>query len=270
MDHPVQSETRQHSDGTSLGGLHKHRDELNKRRSTTEYYYRRSIRIAIVSLFLIPTTIFITFKFFPQRLLSSYEPFILLGGLVGVVYMILPWAVLPAYRHRLRDFDTDIQELDFQIDLQQFQVSSIESRAEKILHINDFQLRRYYDLNLSQNLWVFDLGIICILLGVVIIAVSLYLVLRVATSAQAQIVTAILGGTGALFTNIIAAIYLKMNTSASDNLAAFHAKLVQTNRLLLANLLVSRIEDAEKRGTTLATLAIGLVGSPHEGTPPPP
>jgi hypothetical protein len=64
--------------------------------------------------------------------------------------------------------------LDFQIDLQQFQVSNIESRAEKILRINDFQLRRYYDLNLCQNFWVFSLGIFCILLGVAVIAASLY------------------------------------------------------------------------------------------------
>ena len=167
---------------------------------------------------------------------------------------------------RVRDFDADIQELDFQIDLQQFVVSPMESRAEKILHINDFQLRRYYDLNLSQNFWVFSLGVLCIVLGVGVIAATLYLVLRVASTLQAQVVTAILGGTGALFTNVIAAIYLRMNTSAADNLAAFHTKLVETNRLLLANLLASRVEDATRRDATLAALAVGLTGGSPEET----
>jgi hypothetical protein len=47
-----------------------------------------------------------------------------------------------------------------------------------------------------------------ILLGVGVISATLYLVLHVAATLQAQVVTAILGGTGALFTNVIAAIYL--------------------------------------------------------------
>jgi hypothetical protein len=261
----VQSEAHQPDSGdTSLKGLRERRAELSTRRSRVQNVYRLFLGMAIVVMIVAPVSAS-SFLLRPHATPSEKQLIVT----AAAAYIILPWAMLPSYRQRLRDADTDIQELDFQIDLQQFQVSNIESRAEKILRINDFQLRRYYDLNLSQNLWVFGLGIFCIILGVLVIASSLYLVLHVAVTPQAQIVTAILGGTGALFTNIIAAIYLKMNTSASDNLAAFHAKLVQTNRLLLANLLVSRIEDAEKRGTVLATLAVGLVGSPPEGVPPP-
>jgi len=86
-----------------------------------------------------------------------------------LLYALMPLAMLPTYRIRLRQVENDIYELDFQIDLQEFEVSKQESRAEKILRLNDFQLRRYYDLNIRQNSWVFGLGVFCIVLGIGVI-----------------------------------------------------------------------------------------------------
>ncbi len=258
-----QSETHQ-SDGdkASLANLTKRQAEVIKCRKKEQRKYQILFFLGIFLLGGIPVAYFFlpVFGIIPKMGLIP----------IALIYMVLPWMMLPASRQQRRKFDDELRELEFQIDLQRFHVSNIEIRAEKILHINDFQLRRYYDLNLSQNYWVFGLGIFCICLGVVIIAASLYLVLlSPKEDPHTQNVTAILGGTGALFTNVIAAIYLKMNTAASDNLAAFHTKLVQSNRLLLANLLVSRIENPEKRGSTLAALAVGLVGNPSEVTSPP-
>lgn len=174
------------------------------------------------------------------------------------VYALMPWMMLPMYRMRVRDAETDLQDLDFQIDLQQFEVNIREQRAEKILRINEFQLRRYYDMNLSQNFWVFTLGVFCIILGVTVIAVAFYLVLSIATDNQTKIVVAALGAIGALLTNYVAAIYLKMNASSAENLTSFHSRLVETHEILLANLLASRIDDTTKRSDTLANIATGI------------
>jgi len=151
--------------------------------------------------------------------------------------------------------------------LQQFEVGREESRAEKILRINQLQLRRYYDMNLSQNFWVFSLGVFCILLGVSVIALSLYLVLGAGLATDTKIIVASLGGVGSILANFVAAIYLRMNTSASQNLAAFHSRLAETNQLLLANLLASRIQNDEQRWRTLAELARGLVAVKHDPAP---
>jgi hypothetical protein len=169
-----------------------------------------------------------------------------------------------ADRAKLRDLDNDLGQIEFQIDLFSHKLSEEELKAEKLLRLNDFQLRRYYDLNLNQNRWVFKLGIGCIAAGVFILAVTLY-VLRYMTPEPLQIVTAVLGGVGAVLTNYVAAIYLKMSASASDSLASFHGRLVETHQLMLANLLISRIEDPILRWDTLSKLAIKI--APAKGSP---
>jgi hypothetical protein len=175
-----------------------------------------------------------------------------------VAYAITPLLVAPLARARLRDVEADIQEIDFRIDLQQFEVSLGEQRAEKVLRIHEFQLRRYYDMNLSHNFWVFSLGVVCILLGMVVTVIAVYLILKVAATTETKIIVAILGGTASILTNFVAVIYLRMNAAAASNLAAFHGRLVETHQLLLANLLASRIENDEQRWQTLALLAQGL------------
>lgn len=157
------------------------------------------------------------------------------------------FAGLPVLRANLLDAKADIDEIDFRVELSSYPVSARETRAEKLLRLNDIQLRRYYDLNLSQNRWVFGLGIVCIALGTCIIAISLYIVIRLAQDKDTQIVTGVLGAVGAFLTNYVAVIYLKINASATETLAAFHSRLVETHQALFGNLLASRIEDDGKR-----------------------
>jgi hypothetical protein len=171
---------------------------------------------------------------------------------------------VPSHHRRIKQYEANIQELGFTIDLQQFAVSPREMRAEKILRLNEFQLRRYYDLNISQNTWVFGLGLCCILLGAAIIGLTLYLVVKVVTTPQEQLVTAALGTVGAVLTNFIAVIYIRMNTATTEHLAAFHTRLVETNQLLLGNLLASRIDDDTKRWETLSQLSLKLVDTGKE------
>jgi hypothetical protein len=127
-------------------------------------------------------------------------------------------------------------------------------------------LRRYHDINLQQNTWVFSLGVLCILLGVAVIGVTFYLVISVAQTLDAKVITGALGAIGSLLTNYIAAIYLKMHSAATANLAAFHNKLVDTHQTLFGNLVASRIEDDKLRGDTLAKLALHVAGSGSKST----
>lgn len=232
-----------------VADLEKRRFDLTKRRGVIALQSQLLLPLGLICL-LAPAFSFL----FPEH---NRRTFSAVSLLYGAMILAVTWA----FRSRLRTMEADIQDIEYQKDLRQFEVSKSESRAEKILRINELQLRRYYDLNLTQNLWVLWLGVVCILLGIGVIGCSLYLCLYVAKTVQAQVVTAVLGGVGAILSNTVAAIYLKMNASASESLTSFHSKLVDTNRLLLANLLASRIDDDKSRWETLSRLAIGLVGS---------
>jgi hypothetical protein len=167
-------------------------------------------------------------------------------------------------RGKLREVDDDIEQASFQKDMVSYGLHEREIMAEKLLRINDFQLRRYYDLNLRQNRWVFGLGVGCIVVGVFIVAGTVYEVHLNDTDLQTKQIIAILGGVGALLTNFVAAIFLKMNAGANESLNAFHSKLVATQQVMIGNLLASRIENTYKREETLAALALKLV--PGKGT----
>ena len=113
--------------------------------------------------------------------------------------------------------------------------------------MNEFQLRRYYDLNLTQNSWIFILGVFCIVLGTIVIGVTLYLIRIVDSIVSNSSNYCCPGAVGAVLSNFVAVIYLRMNAAASEGLAAFHGRLVETQKLLLGNMLVSRIDDDGKR-----------------------
>ena len=154
-----------------------------------------------------------------------------------------------------RTRENEIEELDFQIYLNQLGGSSITEM--KHLRASQLQLRRYYDQNLGQNDRVFYLGMLCIFLGIGVIGATFYLV-KVTDSANAQIVTGAIGGVGVLMTNFVAAIYLKMHGAIAGNLGTFHSKLADTHKVLLALLVASRIENTDKREETLKQLALTL------------
>jgi hypothetical protein len=173
--------------------------------------------------------------------------------------------LFPSFRSRVHELDVDIQEIDYKIDLQRFQVSVGEMRAEKILRLNDFQLRRYYESTLKQNGWVFWLGIFCIVLGVGIAGFTLWFVIwpQAGANLSDKIVTATLGAVSSLLTNYVAVMYLKMHASASAAMMTFHERLVATHQSLFGNLVASRITDDKLRWDTLAKIALNVSGASH-------
>jgi hypothetical protein len=149
---------------------------------------------------------------------------------------------------------------DFEIDLERYRSGDRETRAEKLLRINTTQLRRYYDLNLQQNKWMLGLGIGCIVLGTIMISGTVGLIVSRDMPQQEKIIAAVLGGMGSFLTNFVAFMYLKMNTTAAQNLTAFHTRLVKTHDLLMSNLLISSINNNETRWATLSKLSLRIAG----------
>lgn len=175
-----------------------------------------------------------------------------------ILYIVLPLTSLANTRNRIRRLEQDLREVEFEMDLQQYNIGNAETRAEKILRINDSQLQRYYDVNLDQNMWVFCIGVFCILLGLAVIAVTLYILLYHTDTVEIRVIPGILGAIGSLLTSYIAAIYLKIHAATSGHLTSFHSRLVETHQILLSNLVASRIEDQKLREETFAKLALGL------------
>ena len=219
-------------------------DHLQKKRMKIQRIYYSVLAIAIIMLVVIPIVVLKNIEY----------PF---TGFISL-YIILPVSILPFIRRQIKNIDDELRSKEFELELQKFEVSKKELRAEKILLINNHQLRRYYDLNLNQNIWIFGLGIFCISLGICVIGVTLYLVLVVAKGWDAQLITGIVGALGSFMTNYVAAIYLKMHASATRILGSFHSRLVETHQLLFGNLLASRIEDDSIRWQTLSQLAINV------------
>lgn len=229
----------------SLEEMSQKRTLMSKRRSHLQRIYYTMLGLSVTFIVLLP--------YFLWRFRESETAYIF------VIYAIMPLALLPLGRARLRNIEEDIQELDFAIDLEKFHVSSRESRAEKMLRINSFQLRRYYDLNLNQNIWVFALGIFCILLGASVVGVTFYVITQVAQSVESKAFVGVVGVVGTILTNFVAAVFLRMHASATKNLADFHSRLVETQQLFLGNLIASRIQNEEQRWKTLSELALAMV-----------
>lgn len=174
---------------------------------------------------------------------------------VFILYALAPLVIYPTYLQRIRQYEKELNDLELDLDIEQFDIGKEISYAEKTLRLHNNQLKRYYDLNLRQNSWIFGFGIFCILLGFGIILVTFYLVLNVSEDISTKIITGSLGGISAILSNFIAALYLKMNASVSSNLKEFHQKLVETHKLLMGNLIAAKIDSQQIKESTYSDMA---------------
>ena len=237
--------------------------ELGKYKSALGERVEKQESLQKAIFFSVLTFISLPILFVAIFLVSGY-PLSPLYILSGIAYEIAPIITFLYFRTKIRRVEEEIQDLEFKIELWRYKATLQESRAEKLLQINDVQLRRYYNLNLNQNTRIFYLGIFCILIGILIIFVTLFLLLEVASETETKIVAGAVGAVGSLLVNYVAAIYLKIYAEASSNLSSFHSRLVETNQMWLANLLASRIEHKAERWKTISKLAIN-VGTKKSG-----
>src|SRR5215831_6794331 len=89
---------------------------------------------------------------------------------------VITWFLLPVFRAGTKRAEDEIRDIEFDMDLLRFEATPRQSRAEKLLRINQYQLKLYYDQNLSQGSWIFGLGVASIFFGVGLIVYTLYLV----------------------------------------------------------------------------------------------
>jgi len=178
--------------------------------------------------------------------------------ILSVLALIGTLGDISANRARKKSLLNDLEEIALEEELSKIQGDANLKAAEKMLRASNFEVRRYYDLNLRQNRSVNSLGISCVLTGLVIMVYALH-VIKSTNEMKAEVITAILGGLGTILANYVAAIYLKMNSSASEMMGAFHARLVVTQQLMLGNLIASRISDVTKQQETFAAMALKMV-----------
>lgn len=158
-------------------------------------------------------------------------------------------------------FITELQEVENELDLLSISHSSLEERSEKLFKHHHLELKRYYDENLKQSSWIFLVGIACIVIGFAIIGITLYfLMLNSSNELENKIIVASVGAIGAILSNFIAVIYLKMHSEAVKSLTEFHNRFVNTHHFYFSNFLLSKIQNEDKREDALVELALKING----------
>lgn len=159
------------------------------------------------------------------------------------------------------EYTTELQEIVNELDLLSISYSSLEERSEKLFKHHHLELKRYYDENLKQSSWIFVVGIACILIGFAIIGITLYfLIANISNELENKIIVASVGAIGAILSNFIAVIYLKMHSEAVKSLTEFHNRFVNTHHFYFSNFLVSKIQNKDKREDALVELALKING----------
>ncbi|PEC09607.1 TRADD-N-associated membrane domain-containing protein [Bacillus toyonensis] len=155
----------------------------------------------------------------------------------------------------------ELQEIENELDLLSISHSSLEERSEKLFKHHHLELKRYYDENLKQSSWIFIVGIACILIGFAIIGVTMYfLIANSSNELENKIIVASVGAIGAILSNFIAVIYLKMHSEAVKSLTEFHNRFVNTHHFYFSNFLLSKIQNEDKREDAFIELALKING----------
>ncbi|MDZ5719549.1 hypothetical protein P9293_21450 [Bacillus inaquosorum] len=151
-----------------------------------------------------------------------------------------------------------IYDLEWEINLLESE-DSLPNRSEKLFKQHHQELKRYYDLNLTQNAYLFWVGIFCIFLGFGFIGLTIYLISGdTLDSTQNKLIVAGTGALAGILSNFIGAIYLRMHTNSTNSLTEFHNRFVNTHHFYFSNFLISQIEDVQRREETLASLALSI------------
>ncbi len=140
-------------------------------------------------------------------------------------------------------------------ELSEIALEQKELRAEKMFRMNQKELMRYYDMNLTQTKFLSALGIMMIIFGMLIVAASLYMYM----SLNADKALLFVGSLSGVIADFIGAVFIKMYTKNIEAAVKFHAKFAESNNLLLANSIANKIEDDKLRETTLSEISKNII-----------
>lgn len=133
-------------------------------------------------------------------------------------------------------------------------------RAEKQFKMNQKELMRYYDMNLAQTKFLSGLGIVLILAGLIMNGVSIGAYIFV----DIDKILLIVGNVSGIIVDFVGVVFIRMYTQNIKAAVKFHAKLADSNNLLLANSIAHKIENKELRENTLSDLAKEIVSINRE------
>ncbi|RNF39610.1 hypothetical protein [Planococcus salinus] len=156
-------------------------------------------------------------------------------------------------------FQGERQAIDHELEMIRIGVYSIEARAETLFKQHHLELKRYYDEALSENSWLYKIGVVCLALGFFIIGVTFYFFYIGRFEVESQIIIAILGGVSAIATDLVAAIYIKMHAETIKTLTQFHNRFVNTHHFYFGNFLISKIKNEDKRDDAIVKLAMSII-----------
>ncbi|PEW72920.1 hypothetical protein CN448_05760 [Bacillus cereus] len=226
------------------------------RKNSNRFYFV----MGIVGICLVAALLYRFEDFSKENALGVFtEPFLLFVALI-CIYMV--WDFLTrSLKRPSNEYITELQEIENELDLLSISHSSLEERSEKLFKHHHLELKRYYDENLKQSSWIFVVGIACILIGFAIIGITLYfLIANSSNELENKIIVASVGAIGAILSNFIAVIYLKMHSEAVKSLTEFHNRFVNTHHFYFSNFLLSKIQNEDKREDALVELALKING----------
>jgi hypothetical protein len=181
--------------------------------------------------------------------------------IVGIGYLLMfalfGFATGDTARQRARSAANDTVDAQNELDLLRIDHDHPERRAQKMLQVNQLDLRRYYDQTLRQGRSVFYLGVMCLLLGFAAVGAAL-LVIGHQDDTTEKIVVAALGAVSAVLANFIGVVYLKMFSDITTSVRAFHDRLVATHDLYFASFLAAKVSNKDNRETVIGQMALEL------------
>ncbi|PGA99653.1 hypothetical protein COL93_20280 [Bacillus toyonensis] len=221
---------------------------------------RLSLVLGIVQTCLLALLLYYSETFFKEHIFGMFTlPFMVIITLICVVTIIIFFT--SPLRKPSNECITELQEIENELDLLSISHVSLEERSEKLFKHHHLELKRYYDENLKQSSWIFVVGIACILIGFAIIGITLYfLIANSSNELENKIIVASVGAIGAILSNFIAVIYLKMHSEAVKSLTEFHNRFVNTHHFYFSNFLLSKIQNEDKREDALVELALKING----------
>lgn len=199
--------------------------------------------LVILSLVLL---VLINSKF--NRTLSSEETYaysiLVIVGLC--IYIFL--AIIRSWKtnDRISDIEVSIERIDEELELLELNNTTIEQRAEKQFKQHQKELNRYYNENIRHMRGVYNVGIFTITSGLLLIAGTIILCILKSELINDYIVPT-MGIVSGLASSLIGTLFIKMYTETINTSSKFHDKLVYSNNLHFNNLLISKVENKDKR-----------------------
>ena len=190
-------------------------------------------------------------------LLFTGESFI---GIYLLAYAVMAAVFVPLLSARIGQARNEIAELKERMELRGL-LEGEERRAFRLFQLHNLELKRYYDQALGQRRVIFGVGLVCILVGAGIAIAAIVMIQSQDTSTEQKVFTSGIAAVGAILTDFVAILYLRMFRDTVSSMNVFHNRLVSTNHLLFANVLAARISDDGERNKTLAEMAASVVGS---------